>query len=50
MSYYLHTRARAHVQNIGWQDWEYSDPGRAVSVGTTGQSLRMEALDVHFYP
>lgn len=38
--------ARAHVQSIGWQDWvsqgtTASDAGTA---GTTGRSLRMEAL------
>lgn len=33
---------RAHVENIGWQDWVYS-PQMA---GTTGQSLRLEALNI----
>ncbi|MBQ9043555.1 MAG: RICIN domain-containing protein [Eggerthellaceae bacterium] len=35
-------RASAHVQRIGWQ--AYADSG--ATVGTTGQSLRMEALRV----
>ena len=37
----IHVNARGHVQNIGWQDW--TDAG---VVGTTGQSLRLEAIQV----
>ncbi|MFD4820363.1 hypothetical protein ACFY5J_26975 [Peribacillus butanolivorans] len=33
---------RAHVQNLNWQDWR-SDGGIA---GTTGQSLRLEAIEI----
>jgi uncharacterized protein YjdB len=33
--------ANAHVQDIGWQGWRC---GSSVSVGTTGQSLRLEAI------
>jgi uncharacterized protein YjdB len=33
---------RAHVQDIGWQGW--SCDGEIA--GTTGQSLRLEALDI----
>jgi hypothetical protein len=33
---------RAHVQNIGWQDWVQD--GQVA--GTTGQSLRMEAIQI----
>lgn len=33
---------RAHVQNIGWQDWKRDGQ----SAGTTGQALRLEALQI----
>ena len=33
---------RAHVQNIGWQDWV----SNGTIAGTSGQSLRIEALEV----
>jgi uncharacterized protein YjdB len=33
--------ANAHVQDIGWQG---ARCGTSVSVGTTGRSLRMEAI------
>lgn len=36
--------AAAHVQNIGWQDWRCVGDGALAVLGTTGQSLRMEAL------
>jgi uncharacterized protein YjdB len=35
--------AQAHVQNIGWQD---PQTGTDVTVGTTGQALRMEAITI----
>ncbi|MEU7133490.1 hypothetical protein [Streptomyces sp. NPDC046261] len=35
--------ARAHVQDIGWQN---AVRGKAVTVGTTGQSRRMEAVQI----
>lgn len=35
-------RYRAHVQKLGWQDWVYD--GKVA--GTTGRSLRMEALQI----
>lgn len=38
--------ANAHVQNIGWQGWVCASNGAFATVGTTGQSLRMEALAV----
>ncbi|MBR3131767.1 peptidoglycan-binding protein LysM, partial [Candidatus Saccharibacteria bacterium] len=33
---------RAHVQNIGWQDWVKNGE----LAGTSGQSLRLEALEI----
>jgi uncharacterized protein YjdB len=36
----------AHIQNIGWQGWRCSRDGSPVFVGTTGQSLRLEALTI----
>lgn len=36
----------AHLQNIGWQGWRCQPSGKIDSVGTTGQSRRMEALAV----
>jgi uncharacterized protein YjdB len=33
---------RAHVQDIGWQGWKCNGE----IAGTTGQSLRLEALDI----
>jgi hypothetical protein len=36
----------AHLQGIGWQGWRCQPTGRVDSVGTTGQSRRMEALAV----
>jgi hypothetical protein len=38
--------ANAHVQGIGWQGWACTSSGNLVTVGTMGQSLRMEALAV----
>jgi uncharacterized protein YjdB len=35
--------ANAHVQDIGWQGWSC---GNSVTVGTTGQALRMEAIRI----
>lgn len=35
---------QAHVENIGWQDWVYN--GQVA--GTTGESLRMEAIRINF--
>lgn len=37
--------AQAHVQNIGWQD---EVKGKNITIGTTGQSLRMEAFKLRF--
>jgi uncharacterized protein YjdB len=37
----------AHVQNIGWQGWRCSRNGWPVMVGTTGESLRLEALSIY---
>jgi uncharacterized protein YjdB len=36
---------RAHVENIGWQDWKFDGE----LAGTTGQGLRMEALEFSLY-
>lgn len=37
--------AWAHVQGIGWQSIQYQDyPWNNITIGTTGQSLRMEAF------
>ncbi len=38
----LHIQYQAHVQNIGWQDWN-KDEGIS---GTTGQAYRIEALKI----
>lgn len=45
-------RVQAHVQNDGWQDpvtkimGDRSDPNASITVGTTGRSLRLEALRI----
>ncbi|MEU9376441.1 hypothetical protein AB0D94_22070 [Streptomyces sp. NPDC048255] len=36
--------ANAHLADVGWQGWRCAGDGAAVTVGTTGQSRRMEAL------
>ncbi|MEV7026208.1 hypothetical protein [Kitasatospora sp. NPDC093558] len=33
----------AYVQNIAWQGWRCGEDGTEILIGTTGQSLRMEA-------
>ena len=33
---------RVHVQNLGWMDWVENGE----TAGTTGQSLRLEAIEV----
>lgn len=39
--------AAAHVQNIGWQGKQCtSGKGSSITVGTTGQALRLEALTI----
>jgi uncharacterized protein YjdB len=38
--------ANAHIQNIGWQGRKCAKDGGEVTVGSTGQSLRMEALEL----
>lgn len=39
---------RAHVQNIGWQDWKCTDgQGGSIQVGTTGQALQLEAVQLY---
>ncbi|MGW2815922.1 hypothetical protein [Streptomyces sp. NPDC001415] len=38
--------ANAHLADIGWQGWACGRDGDVVTVGTTGQSRRMEALGV----
>lgn len=37
-------RYRAHVQNVGWQEWK----SEGEYAGTRGKSLRMEALEIEF--
>ena len=37
---------RAHVQNVGWMQLYELEPGGTVTVGTEGQSLRAEAIDI----
>ncbi|WP_373485872.1 hypothetical protein [Acetobacterium malicum] len=34
---------RTHVQNIGWQNWKYAGQ----TSGTSGQSLRLEAIEIN---
>jgi uncharacterized protein YjdB len=36
----------AHLQDIGWQGWVCADNPASATVGTTGQSRRMEALAI----
>ena len=38
----IHVNARGHVQNIGWLGWAADSQ----TVGTTGRSLRMEAIEL----
>ena len=38
----IHVNARGHVQNIGWLPWVADSQ----TVGTTGRSLRMEAIEL----
>lgn len=38
--------ANAHLQNLGWQGWNCREDGVQLFVGTTGQALRMEGLDL----
>lgn len=38
---------RGHVQDIGWQAWDCDDqPDGAADAGTTGRSLRVEAIQI----
>lgn len=38
---------RGHVQNIGWQQWNCDDDADgAAEAGTTGQDLRLEAVQI----
>jgi uncharacterized protein YjdB len=45
---------RAHVQSIGWQSWQVVANGTDISAapiaGTTGKSLRMEAIEIQVVP
>lgn len=36
-------RARGHVQDIGWMDWQV---GSKIMIGTTGKSKRLEAVQI----
>ena len=38
----IHVDARGHVQNVGWLGWAADSQ----TVGTTGRSLRMEAIEL----
>ena len=35
---------KAHVENVGWQDWKYDGE----TAGTTGESKRMEAIRIDY--
>ncbi len=39
-------KARAHVQDIGWQDWKIAGKGEQLQIGTIGQCKRLEALQI----
>ena len=39
--------ARGHVENAGWQPWACAPHGQRLTVGTVGQSLRLEAIEVY---
>lgn len=38
--------ARAHVATVGWQPWVCVKDNRTLSIGTTGQSLAIEAVEI----
>lgn len=38
--------ADAHIENIGWQGWKCGADQTTFAVGTTGKSLRLEAIDL----
>ena len=38
--------ARGHIENVGWQPWACSLHGQRLTVGTLGQSLRLEAVEI----
>ena len=42
----IHVNARAHVQDIGWMPWVADGQ----TCGTTGRSLRMEAVQLRLTP
>lgn len=42
--------ANGHVQNVGWQGRRTAGVGEVLTVGTTGESLQLEALDVSVSP
>ncbi len=37
---------RAHVQGIGWQDWQTAKSEQTIFIGTEGQSKRVEAIQM----
>ena len=37
---------QTHIQNVGWQDWVVD----GATAGTTGQSLRVEAVQISLVP
>jgi hypothetical protein len=39
--------ARGHIENAGWQAWVCAPHGQRLTVGTVGQSLRLEAIEVY---
>jgi len=39
-------RYRAHVENIGWQDWV----SNGATAGTSGQAKRVEAVMIELVP
>ncbi|MFJ2861320.1 hypothetical protein [Kitasatospora sp. NPDC087314] len=38
--------ARAHVTNVGWQAWACVADGQDLYIGTTGQNLAIEAVEL----
>ena len=38
---------RAHIQNIGWQNYVDGGADKTILIGTTGRSLRMESLEIN---
>lgn len=39
-------RVKLHIQNIGWKTYDGITHGNSVVIGTTGKSLRIEAIEI----